>query len=77
MTDLCANCQQRQATLNWVGEGGTLGFVHGMYQRWCEVCATTAQLKYAREQAAMIPALELKLAGLGVSDPPSAPRRDE
>ena len=64
MKELCANCQSRPAEIDWVGEGGTLAWVHGMFSRWCLRCATEAQLKHARETAARIPELEQKLAGL-------------
>lgn len=64
MTELCANCKTRDATVNWVAEGGALAFTHGMFARWCLICATTAQLEYARKQAADIPRLEQKLATL-------------
>jgi len=62
--DRCANCKTRKATMDWVGEGGVLAWTHGMYTRWCEYCATEAQLKYARERAAAIPELEAKLKAL-------------
>lgn len=67
---LCQHCRVRRATLDWVGEGGTLGHVHGLYERWCEVCATTEQLAYAKRQAARVPELEAKLLAT-LADPPS------
>jgi hypothetical protein len=64
MSDLCANCKERVATLDWVGEGGTLAYAHGLYVRWCQQCATEAQLVHARAMAADIPALERRLTEL-------------
>jgi len=60
----CASCQERPATLWWVGDGGTLAITHGMKVPWCERCCVSAQLKHARERAAEIPALEAKLKEL-------------
>lgn len=60
----CANCQTRPATVNWTGDAGTLAYSHGLYARWCERCATEAQLAHARKMAALIPELEKKLAEL-------------
>jgi hypothetical protein len=59
---MCQNCKQNPATTNWTGEGGVIAFVHGAYQRWCDVCCVTAQLEHARAMAAQIPDLEAKLA---------------
>lgn len=58
----CQNCHSRPATVNWTGEGGTMDFIHGQYQRWCELCALRAQLKHAQERAAAIPELERRIA---------------
>jgi predicted lipoprotein len=60
----CANCGKREATTWWED---ALAFTHGMSQPWCEVCALTEQLKYARERAAAIPVMEARLAELGVA----------
>lgn len=54
---LCAKCQHRPGTEIWVGEGGTLAYVHGMYSRWCRRCVIEAQLEHAKTIAATIPAL--------------------
>jgi protein-arginine kinase activator protein McsA len=62
--DLCQNCQQRPATHNWVGNGSTMEFIHGMYARWCEYCVTVAQLEHARAAAAKISELEKRLAAV-------------
>jgi len=45
----CEKCGRRQATIKWVGEGGIMAFVHGMYHDWCEKCALEAKIKYAEE----------------------------
>lgn len=60
----CQKCGQRQATQVWIGEGGTLAFVHGQYQLWCDLCVVQVQLEYARESAKRIPELEKKLEEL-------------
>lgn len=61
---ICRNCGQREATIKWVGDGGSLGFVHGHWVPWCERCMVEAQLRYARERAADIPDLEARLETL-------------
>ena len=62
--ELCQNCRKREATVDWIGDGGTLAFSHGMYQRWCEYCCTDKQLQHAKKLASMIPELEQKLKTL-------------
>lgn len=57
----CQNCHKHGATLNWVGEGGALGFTHGMYQRWCACCILKAQIKHARKAVGNLSRLERKL----------------
>lgn len=44
--------------------GGVMGFVHGMYSRWCKICCLEAQLGYAKEIAEQIPSLEKELEEL-------------
>ena len=61
---LCQHCHKRPATIQWVGDGGMLAFTHGMYENWCDFCATTEQLKAARRSAKHIPRLEKKLKKL-------------
>ena len=65
----CQHCKQREATVKWVGEGGTIAFVHGCYENWCEVCALEAQLAHAKERAAEIPEMERQLAELKAQVP--------
>lgn len=61
----CANCKQRPATMDWAGEMSAFEVARGArLERWCDVCATEAQLSHARTQAARIPGLESKLAHL-------------
>lgn len=62
--DICVNCSQRKASLDWVGDGGAMAYVHGMSVRWCERCAVEAQLQYARARAKEIAGLEKRLAEL-------------
>jgi len=62
--DLCQSCLQRPATMNWTGQGGTLAFVHGMFQRWCELCVVSAQVAYALKIQDGLPALKARLAEL-------------
>lgn len=71
MGDLCINCGERPATVNWVSADPTLAFVHGMTTRWCECCALEAQLEHAREMAAKIPELEVALAKLAKEPEPA------
>jgi len=61
---LCANCNNREGTICWIGDGGALAYVHGMYSMWCELCATIANLDYAKKQANLIPELEKKIKEL-------------
>jgi hypothetical protein len=62
---LCQHCGCRPATLDWVGDGGALAYVHGMSQRWCDYCAIEAQLAYAIQQASTVEVLRSKLLTLG------------
>lgn len=61
---ICQNCGKREATITWVGEGGTLAWVHGMGQEWCKLCCVKEQLKYAKKQAERIPELKEELRQL-------------
>jgi len=58
---ICQKCHKREATVQWVGDGGMLAFSHGMYEMWCDYCCTVAQLENAKRNAARIPELERKL----------------
>jgi len=66
-TGLCARCNKRPATTWWSDEG-FIAAVHGMYSPRCERCCVEVQLEHARELAASIPKLELRLAQLMVTD---------
>ena len=57
----CASCGKREGTIRW---GDMLALTHGWVQMWCEHCAVTKQLEYARERAAAIPELEARLSAL-------------
>ncbi len=61
LTSLCQNCGQRPATENWTGDGGSLAFVHGFYQRWCKLCCVRKSLECAIEVASRIPDLKKQL----------------
>ena len=64
----CVNCRKRPATVKWVGTGGALALIHGMYSWWCDVCAVEAQLAYAKEQRRSIRKLERELAVLKAAE---------
>jgi hypothetical protein len=49
-TGICRNCKEREATTWWIGEGGTLAYVHGMKSAWCELCAVNAQIDHVNEE---------------------------
>jgi hypothetical protein len=57
----CAKCKKRKATAWWTGENGVMGAIHGMAEAYCDICVVLSQLKYAKEQAARLPALEALL----------------
>ena len=61
LEDLCQNCKHRLATENWVGEGGMIGYIHGMYARWCKVCVLEKQCKHIRDSIALLGQLEKEL----------------
>jgi hypothetical protein len=61
---MCANCGTRPGTEVWVGGGGVLAMSHGMYEMWCNICITEAQIAYAENIAATLPDLRAKLAAL-------------
>lgn len=60
----CANCHVREGTIKWVGDGGSMALVHGVYTLWCERCVVAVQLAHAEERAALIPELRAKLEAL-------------
>ena len=53
--ELCQNCGKRKATINWVGHGSVMDFIHGGYERWCEVCVLKYQIKYNKQQLKELP----------------------
>lgn len=75
----CVNCFTRPGTENWVGNGGVVGYVHGIYERWCSLCVARAQLKHCEDAAARIESLRAEVARLEAdpvsprSAPPDAP----
>ena len=56
---ICQKCHKRQATVVWTES--EFAFIHGMNEEWCDICATTTQLEYAKKLAANIPTLEARL----------------
>lgn len=56
----CVTCGQ-PATTDWVGEGGIMGWAHGMSVPRCERCCLVDQVAHAREVAVRLPELEAKL----------------
>lgn len=62
VTGPCQHCNSRPATTFW--SEGTMAFVHGAYQSWCEQCCVEEQLTHARKMAASIPELERRLEQL-------------
>jgi len=60
----CTKCLARPGTHNWVGQGDALSYIHGLYEKWCEICVLEAQIKHAKERAAELPAMEEKLKAL-------------
>jgi len=46
---MCQNCHKRKTTVTYVGEGGMLDFIHGMYERLCKHCCLEKQIKYAEK----------------------------
>lgn len=65
---VCENCGERNATMEWVGEGGALAWSHGWSSNWCELCCVREQLAYAVKQAERIPELEEELERLENED---------
>lgn len=60
----CQNCNEREATEDWVGEGSMMDHIHGFSQRWCKLCCLRAQLEHAKKRAAAIPELEQEIKEL-------------
>lgn len=59
----CEACGVREASCWWTGNASMIDVAHGRgVFAWCTRCCLEAQLTYAREQAARIPALETELA---------------
>jgi hypothetical protein len=53
--EMCQNCGKREATINWLDHGSIMDFIHGNYQRWCEVCVLKHQIKYNKKQLKELP----------------------
>lgn len=61
----CANCGKREGTIQYVGDSGALGLVHGFFELWCEACVLDLQIKHAEERANALPELRKRRAELG------------
>ena len=61
---ICQKCKKREATTKWVGEGGVVDFIHGMYQEWCGICCLEAQIAYAEKHKNDLKKLKEKLKKL-------------
>lgn len=59
---VCANCKKHEATVNWLGEGGTLAIAHGDWQAWCKCCSLKAQVKFCQDAVKRLPKLKKSLA---------------
>lgn len=64
LSNLCANCGEREGTQKWVANGGVMDLIHGFYEMWCEVCCLTKQIEFAEERAAEIPVMRARLKEL-------------
>lgn len=60
----CQKCGLRDGTEIWTGEGGTMAYIHGNYQKWCEQCCVVEQIRYCEEAAARLPELRLRLLAM-------------
>lgn len=67
---ICTNCLVRPATHNWVGEGGFMSYIHGMFVRWCELCVVSTQVEACRKSVNELPKLEARLEELKKLDVP-------
>lgn len=72
---LCLNCGKRPGTVRWVGDGGAIALVHGMYSMWCPRCCAREQLRHAIGAARRIPRLLWEAFGLPFTRTPQ-PSRD-
>lgn len=61
---LCQKCSEREATETWVGDGGVIGWAHGMFQFWCKLCVVKEMLKHAVEVSEKIPYYQKLIARL-------------
>lgn len=62
VNELCQNCNEHWATLDWAGEYGALALTHRyMLQRWCQCCVTKAQIDHMENCAARLPDLKKQL----------------
>lgn len=52
----CQKCGREGDTKIWAPQG-PIGVVHGTYAFWCALCINTAQIEFARDIVAALPAL--------------------
>lgn len=59
----CDNCHKNKGTVRWCGNTDAVSAMRNMSSlpTWCDHCATTEQLKYAKELSNRIPELEKKI----------------
>ena len=59
----CENCGEHQASMWWIGEGGTLAVSRFYMQAaWCNCCVLRAQITHAEERMAELEKLRSELA---------------
>lgn len=59
----CENCEEHQASMWWIGGGGTLAITRfHMQAAWCECCALHAQIAHVEEGVAKLESLRSELA---------------
>jgi len=62
--DICENGEcGHAASLIWTGNGGSLAITRSyMQSKWCDCCATKAQLEHAEKAVARLEELRTRLA---------------
>lgn len=62
--DVCAKCGRRPAEVDWTGDGGVVGWIHGTHERRCMICCLEAQIEYAEGRVRALPQLKKELEEL-------------
>ena len=60
-SSMCQHCHNRKATIQWIGTGGIMDALHGMFEMWCERCTLEAQITYAEEHKSDLERLKKEL----------------